>query len=96
MKKNIGATLALYPAPVIVVGESWLKEAVLMGTTSGNKRDKSQTFAFSTGEHDAPHMKKRFVLLPTLLFAGIFALASCATTKAQAQGEKTTKIFFNI
>lgn len=36
-------------------------------------------------------MKKRFVLLPTLLFAGIFALASCATTKAQAQGEKTIK-----
>ncbi len=103
MKKNIGATLALYPAPVIVVGamvngkpswtlaahagtvahshlmvslvkahyinagirdtkklsvnvvdESWLKEADKMGTTSGNKTDKSGAFAFTIGENGAP------------------------------------------
>ena len=107
MKKNIGATLALYPAPVIVVGamvngkptwtlaahagtvahshlmvslvkahyinqgiretkrfsvnvvdESWLKEADLMGTTSGNKTDKSQAFAYSLGESGAPLIDK--------------------------------------
>ena len=103
MKKNIGAALALYPAPVIVVGamvngkpswtlaahagtvahshlmvslvkahyinagirdtkklsvnvvdESWLKEADKMGTTSGNKTDKSGAFAFTIGENGAP------------------------------------------
>ena len=50
MKKNIGAQLALYPAPVIVVGaivnvvdEAWLKEADRMGVISGNKEDKSES-----------------------------------------------------
>lgn len=103
MKKNIGATLALYPAPVIVVGtmvkgkptwtlvahagtmahshlmvslaqnhyinqgikdtgvlsvnvvdESWLAAADLMGTTSGNRQDKSHAFAYTTGDAGAP------------------------------------------
>ena len=103
MKKNIGAQLALYPCPVIVVGamvggkptwtlvahagtvahshlmvslvhahyinqgilenkklsvnvvdESWLKEADRMGVISGNKEDKSGTFAYTMGENGAP------------------------------------------
>lgn len=103
MKKNIGATLALYPSPVIVVGtmvdgkptwtlaahagtvahshlmvsllqahyinrgirdtkllsvnvvdESWLAKADLMGTTSGNKEDKSTAFAYTLGNAGAP------------------------------------------
>lgn len=107
MKKNIGATLALYPAPVIVVGamanekptwtlaahagtvahshlmvslakahyinkgiregkkfsvnvvdESWLSEADRMGTTSGNKIDKSTAFEYTLGEHGAPLIDK--------------------------------------
>ena len=107
MKKNIGTTLALYPAPLIVVGafadgkptwtlaayagtvahshlmvslvkahyinrgirenkrlsvnvvdESWLKEADLIGTTSGNKTDKSSAFAYTTGENGAPLIDK--------------------------------------
>ncbi len=102
-KKNIGATLALYPSPVIVVGamvndkptwtlaahagtvahshlmlslvqahyinqgilenkkvsvnvvdESWLAKADKMGTTSGNKVDKSEVFAWTMGENGAP------------------------------------------
>ena len=102
MKKNIGAQLALYPAPVIVVGaivndkptwtlvahagtmahshlmvslvhahyinqeiieskklsvnivdEAWLKEADRMGVISGNKEDKSESFAYTIGEHGA-------------------------------------------
>ena len=102
-KKNIGATLALYPSPVIVVGtmvndkptwtlaahagtvahshlmislvqahyinqgirdtkkvsvnvvdESWLAKADKMGTTSGNKVDKSEAFAWTMGEDGAP------------------------------------------
>lgn len=102
-KKNIGATLALYPSPVIVVGamvngkptwtlaahagtvahshlmislvqahyinqgirdtkkvsvnvvdESWLAKADKMGTTSGNKVDKSEAFAWTMGENGAP------------------------------------------
>ena len=100
MKKNIGAQLALYPAPVIVVGaivndkptwtlvahagtmahshlmvslvhahyinqeiieskklsvnivdEAWLKEADRMGVISGNKEDKSESFAYTIGEN---------------------------------------------
>lgn len=100
MKKNIGAQLALYPAPVIVVGaivndkptwtlvahagtmahshlmvslvhahyinqeiieskklsvnivdEAWLKEADRMGVISGNKEDKSESFAYMIGEN---------------------------------------------
>ncbi|MBQ6781990.1 MAG: flavin reductase [Treponema sp.] len=107
MKKNIGAALALYPAPLIVVGamagrkptwtlvahagtvahshlmvslsqahfinkailetkrlsvnvvdESWLKEADLMGTTSGAKTDKSGAFTFTLGENGAPLIDK--------------------------------------
>ena len=103
MKKNIGATLALYPSPLIVVGAmvdekptwtlvahagtvahshlmvslvqahfinqgirkskklsvnvvdaSWLKDADKMGTTSGNKVDKSAAFAWTMGENGAP------------------------------------------
>ena len=106
-KKNIGATLALYPCPVIVVGamnqdkptwtlvahagtvahshvmvslmqarfinkgirenkklslnivdESWLKEADLMGTTSGNKVDKSEAFEWMVGENGTPLINK--------------------------------------
>ena len=102
MKKNIGAQLALYPAPVIVVGaivndkptwtlvahagtmahshlmvslvhahyinqeiieskklsvnivdEAWLKEADRMGVISGNKEDKSESFAYTIGEKGA-------------------------------------------
>lgn len=102
MKKNIGAQLALYPAPVIVVGaivndkptwtlvahagtmahshlmvslvhahyinqeiieskklsvnivdEAWLKEADRMGVISGNKEDKSESFAYTIGEDGA-------------------------------------------
>ncbi len=102
-KKNIGAALALYPCPVIVVGamvkekptwtlvahagtvahshrmisllqahyinqgirenkklsvnvvdESWLAKADKMGTTSGNKSDKSEAFAWTMGENGAP------------------------------------------
>lgn len=102
MKKNIGAQLALYPAPVIVVGaivndkptwtlvahagtmahshlmvslvhahyinqeiieskklsvnivdEAWLKEADRMGVISGNKEDKSESFAYTIGENEA-------------------------------------------
>ena len=102
MKKNIGAQLALYPAPVIVVGaivndkptwtlvahagtmahshlmvslvhahyinqgiieskklsvnivdEAWLKEADHMGVISGNKEDKSESFAYTIGENGA-------------------------------------------
>lgn len=102
MKKNIGAQLALYPAPVIVVGaivndkptwtlvahagtmahshlmvslvhahyinqeiieskklsvnivdEAWLKEADRMGVISGNKEDKSESFAYTIGESGA-------------------------------------------
>ena len=102
-KKNIGATLALYPSPLIVVGAmvdgkptwtlvahagtmahshlmvslvqahyinkgirenkklsvnvvdaSWLKDADRMGTISGNKADKSGTFAWTMGENGAP------------------------------------------
>lgn len=102
-KKNIGAKLALYPCPVIVVGAmvsgkptwtlaahagtaahshlmvslakahyinqgirenkklsvnvvdaSWLKDADRMGTTSGNKVDKSEAFAWTAGENGAP------------------------------------------
>lgn len=53
-KKNIGAMLALYPCPVIVVDESWLKDADRMGTISGNKVDKSNTFAWTMGENGAP------------------------------------------
>ena len=102
MKKNIGAQLALYPAPVIVVGaivndkptwtlvahagtmahshlmvslvhahyinqeiieskklsvtivdEAWLKEADRMGVISGNKEDKSESFAYTIGENGA-------------------------------------------
>ncbi|MBR3203078.1 MAG: flavin reductase family protein [Solobacterium sp.] len=102
-KKNIGAVLALYPCPVIVVGamvngkptwtlaahagtvahshlmvslvqahyinkgiretkklsinivdESWLKEADLMGTISGNNEDKSAAFEWTMGENGAP------------------------------------------
>lgn len=101
-KKNIGAQLALYPAPVIVVGaivndkptwtlvahagtmahshlmvsllhahyinqeiieskklsvnivdEAWLKEADRMGVISGNKEDKSESFAYTIGEKGA-------------------------------------------
>lgn len=100
MKKNIGAQLALYPAPVIVVGaivndkptwtlvahagtmahshlmvslvhahyinqeiieskklsvnivdEAWLKEADRMRVISGNKEDKSESFAYTIGEN---------------------------------------------
>lgn len=99
MKKNIGKALALYPAPLVVVGsmvdgkpnwtlvahagimahshlmlsmvdshytnrgilatknvsvnvvdESWLKEADYIGVVSGNKTDKSGTFAYTLGE----------------------------------------------
>ena len=102
MKKNIGAQLALYPAPVIVVGaivndkptwtlvahagtmahshlmvslvhahyinqeiieskklsvnivdEAWLKEADRMGVISGNKEDRSESFAYTIGENGA-------------------------------------------
>ena len=102
MKKNIGAQLALYPAPVIIVGaivndkptwtlvahagtmahshlmvspvhahyinqeiieskklsvnivdEAWLKEADRMGVISGNKEDKSESFAYTIGENGA-------------------------------------------
>ena len=102
MKKNIGAQLALYPAPVIVVGaivndkptwtlvahagtmahshlmvslvhahyinqeiieskklsvnivdEAWLKEADRMGVISGNKEEKSESFAYTIGENGA-------------------------------------------
>lgn len=102
MKKNIGAQLELYPAPVIVVGaivndkptwtlvahagtmahshlmvslvhahyinqeiieskklsvnivdEAWLKEADRMGVISGNKEDKSESFAYTIGENGA-------------------------------------------
>lgn len=102
MKKNIGAQLTLYPAPVIVVGaivndkptwtlvahagtmahshlmvslvhahyinqeiieskklsvnivdEAWLKEADRMGVISGNKEDKSESFAYTIGENGA-------------------------------------------
>lgn len=102
MKKNIGAQLALYPTPVIVVGaivndkptwtlvahagtmahshlmvslvhahyinqeiieskklsvnivdEAWLKEADRMGVISGNKEDKSESFAYTIGENGA-------------------------------------------
>ena len=102
MKKNIGAQLALYPAPVIGVGaivnnkptwtlvahagtmahshlmvslvhahyinqeiieskklsvnivdEAWLKEADRMGVISGNKEDKSESFAYTIGENGA-------------------------------------------
>ena len=102
MKKSIGAQLALYPAPVIVVGaivndkptwtlvahagtmahshlmvslvhahyinqeiieskklsvnivdEAWLKEADRMGVISGNKEDKSESFAYTIGENGA-------------------------------------------
>lgn len=102
MKKNIGVQLALYPAPVIVVGaivndkptwtlvahagtmahshlmvslvhahyinqeiieskklsvnivdEAWLKEADRMGVISGNKEDKSESFAYTIGENGA-------------------------------------------
>ena len=102
MKKNIGAQLALYPAPVIVVGaivndkptwtlvahagtmahshlmvslvhahyinqeiieskklsvnivdEAWLKEADRMGVISGNREDKSESFAYTIGENGA-------------------------------------------
>lgn len=102
MKKNIGAQLALYPVPVIVVGaivndkptwtlvahagtmthshlmvslvhahyinqeiieskklsvnivdEAWLKEADRMGVISGNKEDKSESFAYTIGENGA-------------------------------------------
>ncbi len=102
MTKNIGAQLALYPAPVIVVGaivndkptwtlvahagtmahshlmvslvhahyinqeiieskklsvnivdEAWLKEADRMGVISGNKEDKSESFAYTIGENGA-------------------------------------------
>ena len=102
MKKIIGAQLALYPAPVIVVGaivndkptwtlvahagtmahshlmvslvhahyinqeiieskklsvnivdEAWLKEADRMGVISGNKEDKSESFAYTIGENGA-------------------------------------------
>ena len=102
MKNNIGAQLALYPAPVIVVGaivndkptwtlvahagtmahshlmvslvhahyinqeiieskklsvnivdEAWLKEADRMGVISGNKEDKSESFAYTIGENGA-------------------------------------------
>lgn len=102
MKKNIGAQLALYPAPVIVVGAivndkptwtlvahagtmahshlmvslvhahyinqeiieskklsvnivdgAWLKEADRMGVISGNKEDKSESFAYTIGENGA-------------------------------------------
>ena len=102
MKKNIGAQLALYPAPVIGVGaivndkptwtlvahagtmahshlmvslvhahyinqeiieskklsvnivdEAWLKEADRMGVISGNKEDKSESFAYTIGESGA-------------------------------------------
>lgn len=102
MKKNIGAQLALYPAPVIVVGaivndkptwtlvahagtmahshlmvslvhahyinqeiieskklsvnivdEARLKEADRMGVISGNKEDKSESFAYTIGENGA-------------------------------------------
>lgn len=102
MKKNIGAQLALYPAPLIVVGaivndkptwtlvahagtmahshlmvslvhahyinqeiieskklsvnivdEAWLKEADRMGVISGNKEDKSESFAYTIGENGA-------------------------------------------
>ena len=100
--KKIGAQLALYPAPVIVVGaivndkptwtlvahagtmahshlmvslvhahyinqeiieskklsvnivdEAWLKEADRMGVISGNKEDKSESFAYTIGENGA-------------------------------------------
>lgn len=103
MKKNIGKVLALYPAPVIVVGAmvnnkptwtlvahagtvahsslmvsllkahyinkgilenkkysvnvvdaSWLKEADLMGTTSGIKVDKSEMFKYSLTDNGVP------------------------------------------
>jgi len=106
-KKNIGASLALYPCPVIVVGAmvnekptwtlvahagtvahshlmvslmqthyinrgireakklsvnvvdaSWLAEADKMGTTSGNKLDKSEAFAWTMGENGAPLIDK--------------------------------------
>ena len=102
IQKNIGAQLALYPAPVIVVGaivndkptwtlvahagtmahshlmvslvhahyinqeiieskklsvnivdEAWLKEADRMGVISGNKEDKSESFAYTIGENGA-------------------------------------------
>lgn len=101
-EENIGAQLALYPAPVIVVGaivndkptwtlvahagtmahshlmvslvhahyinqeiieskklsvnivdEAWLKEADRMGVISGNKEDKSESFAYTIGENGA-------------------------------------------
>lgn len=107
MKKNIGKALALYPAPLIVVGsmvdgkpnwtlvahagimahshlmlsmveshytnrgilatknvsvnvvdESWLKEADYMGVVSGNKTDKSGTFAYTLGEQGTPLIDK--------------------------------------
>ncbi|SEH63852.1 MULTISPECIES: flavin reductase family protein [Atopobiaceae] len=77
MKKNIGAALALYPSPVIVVcamvdgKPTWtlvahagtvahshlmvsLAKADLMGTTSGNKEDKSTAFAYTMGDAGAP------------------------------------------
>lgn len=102
-KKNIGAALALYPCPVVVVGAmvdgkptwtlaahagimahshlmvslvgahyinrgireggklsvnvvdaSWLADADRMGTVSGHKADKSEAFAWTTGEGGAP------------------------------------------
>ena len=43
---------------VNVVDESWLKEADRMGTTSGNKTDKSEAFAWTMGENGAPLIDK--------------------------------------
>jgi flavin reductase (DIM6/NTAB) family NADH-FMN oxidoreductase RutF len=39
---------------VNVVDESWLAKADKMGTTSGNKVDKSEAFAWTMGENGAP------------------------------------------
>ena len=43
---------------VNIVDESWLKEADRMGTTSGNKTDKSEAFAWTMGENGAPLIDK--------------------------------------
>ena len=50
--------LATKNVSVNVVDESWLKEADYMGVVSGNKTDKSGTFAYTLGEQGTPLIDK--------------------------------------
>lgn len=142
MKKNIGKALALYPAPLIVVGsmvdgkpnwtlvahagimahshlmlsmveshytnrgilatknvsvnvvdESWLKEADYMGVVSGNKTDKSGTFAYTLGEQghrSSTRPKSRLSVLSSMTTSWMDSIISSAALRIRMQVRRSS------